>query len=73
MVTGKIIAPTLEPSRTEPEFVQHIARTVDLDPDGEWIFVLDGLNTHASECLVRFVAERCGLEEDLGKKVDAAF
>lgn len=72
VVTGKILAPTLESSRTEPEFVQHIARTVDLDPGGEWIFVLDGLNTHASECLVCFVAERCGLEEDLGKKVVAA-
>lgn len=68
VVTGQIISPTLEPTRTEPEFVQHIARTVDLDPLAEWTFVVDGLNTHLSESLVRFVAERCGLTEDLGKK-----
>lgn len=68
VVTGQIISPTLEPTRTEPEFVQHIARTVDLDPTAEWNFVVDGLNTHLSESLVRFVAERCGMTEDLGKK-----
>lgn len=71
VVTGRIVSPTLEATRTEPEFTEHIARTVALDPDGEWIFVVDGLNTHASECLVRFVAKCCGLNEDLGKK-DAA-
>lgn len=68
VVTGRIISPTLEATRTEPEFVEHIARTVALDPQGEWIFVVDGLNTHASESLVRFVAQQCGLQEDLGKK-----
>ena len=29
VVTGRIVSPTLEPTRTEPEFVQHIARTVN--------------------------------------------
>ena len=32
VVTGMILSPTLEPTRTEPEFVQHIARTVNIDP-----------------------------------------
>lgn len=68
VVTGRIVSPTLEATRTEPEFVEHIARTVALDPQAEWIFVVDGLNTHASEGLVRFVAKSCGLQEDLGKK-----
>ena len=68
VVTGEIVAPTLEATRTEPEFVQHIARTVDSDPAGEWIFVVDCLNTHASESLVKWVAEACGLADDLGKK-----
>lgn len=68
VVTGRIVSPTLEATRTEPEFVEHIARTVALDPQAEWIFVVDGLNTHASESLVRFVAQQCGLTEDLGKK-----
>ena len=71
VVTGMIVCPTLEATRTEPEFVGHIARTVDTDADAEWIFVVDCLNTHQSESLVNFVAERCGLPEDLGKKTSA--
>jgi transposase len=72
VVTGRIVSPTLEATRTEPEFVAHIARTVDLDPAGEWIFIVDNLNTHASESLVRWVAERCGVPDPLGKKTFAA-
>ena len=71
VVTGMIVCPTLEATRTEPEFVAHIARTVDTDPDAEWIFVVDRLNTHQSESLVKFVAERCGLPDALGKKATA--
>src|SRR3954447_16487912 len=72
VVTGAIISPTLEASRTEPEFVDHIARTVSIDPAGEWIFIVDNLNTHASEGLVVWAAERCGIEDPLGKKTFAA-
>lgn len=72
VVTGMIVCPTLEATRTEPEFVAHIARTVDTDPDAEWIFLVDRLNTHMSEGLVTFVAERCGLPDALGKKTNAA-
>ena len=73
VVTGKIVCPTLEATRTEPEFVAHIARTVDTDPTAEWIFVVDRLNTHMSEGLVKFVAERCGVPGALGKKTTAVF
>ena len=72
VVTGRIVAPTLAATRTEPEFVEHVARTLAADPAGEWALVVDGLNTHASEGLVRFVAERCGVAADLGKKGCAA-
>ncbi len=72
VVTGMIVCPTLEATRTEPEFVAHIARTVDTDPTGEWIFLVDRLNTHMSGSLVEFVAERCGLPDALGKKTTAA-
>ena len=41
VVTGQIVSPTLEPTRTEPEFVPHIARTVSSDTDGEWVIVVD--------------------------------
>lgn len=72
VVTGLIVCPTLEATRTEPEFVAHIGRTVDTDAAAEWIFVVDCLNTHMSESLVQFVAERCGLADALGKKAHAA-
>lgn len=39
-----------------------------MDPDATWIFVLDQLNTHKSEALVRLVAERCRIADDLGTK-----
>lgn len=71
VVTGTIVSPTLEATRTEPEFVQHIARTVSSDPTGEWVFVVDCLNTHMSESLVNWAAEQCGVLDPLGKKVFA--
>jgi transposase len=68
VVTGELIAPTLGPTRTEEDFVAHIERTIDLDPDARYVFVLDNLNIHCSAGLVELVARLCGLEEDLGKK-----
>ena len=72
IVTGEIVSPTLEGTRTEPQFVGHIERTVNTDPQANWVFVVDRLNTHVSESLVEWVAKQCGLEWDLGKKVSAA-
>jgi len=72
VVTGKIVGPTLEATRTEPEFVAHSERPVETDAEAEWIFVVDRLNTHMSESLVKFVAERCGVLDALGKKTTAA-
>ena len=72
VVTGMIVCPTLEATRTEPEFVAHITRTVDTDPTAEWVFVVDCLNTHLSESLVKFVAQRCGVPDALGKKTREA-
>jgi len=68
VVTGEVIVPTIGPTRTEEDLVGHIARTIDLDPDAPWVFVSDQLNTHKSEGLVRLVAERCGIDDALGKK-----
>ena len=68
VATGKAILPTIGPTRTEEDFAEHIARTIDSDPDAPWIFVLDQLNTHKSETLVRLVAERCSIKDDLGVK-----
>ena len=68
VTTGELIAPTIGPTRTELDFVEHIARTVATDPEAGWIFVVDNLNIHSSEMLVRFVARACGIEEPLGRK-----
>ena len=68
VVTGQLLAPTLGPTRTEPDFVRHVAQTVATDPQASWVFVVDNLNIHASEGLVRWVAATCGIEQDLGKK-----
>ena len=59
---------TIGPTRTEEDFVGHIDQTVAIDPNAAWIFVSDQLNTHKSEGLVRWVARRCGIAEDLGIK-----
>jgi transposase len=64
---GGIVAPSIGPTRTEQDFVAHIAQTVDSDPDARWIFITDRLNTHMSPELVKLVADRCGLKEALGK------
>jgi len=68
VVTGEIVSPTLEPTRTEQQFVEHLQRTVRADPDGAWTFVSDNLNTHVSEGLVHWVAKACDVTEDLGIK-----
>ena len=66
--TGQVLSPSLGPTRTEADFTAHIARTIDTDPEAVWLFVVDQLNTHQSESLVRLVAERCGITDDLGTK-----
>ena len=65
---GQVLAPSIGPTRTEDDFVQHIAQTVDTDPDAGWIFIVVQLNIHKSESLVRLVAQRCQIKVDLGIK-----
>jgi transposase len=68
VATGEVLEGTIGPTRTEDDFAAHIATTIDRDPRATWIFVLDQLNTHMSESLVRLAAERCQIVEDLGDK-----
>ena len=68
VVSGQVLQPSIGPSRTEVDFAAHIARTIDTDPDGMWVFITDQLNIHQSEALVRLIAERCGIEDELGVK-----
>jgi putative transposase len=69
VVTGEIIAPSDGPTRTEQDFLAHIQRTIATDPTASrWHVVVDNLDTHRSESLVRLVAADAGLEIDLGVK-----
>lgn len=69
VVTGEIIAPSDGPTRTEEDFLAHVQHTIATDPTvTRWHFVVDNLDIHRSESLVRFVAANSGLETDLGIK-----
>ncbi len=69
IATGQIISPTLSPTRTEADLVEHLTKTVATDPKGYWVFICDQLNVHQSASLVEFVKEQCQLDElDLGEK-----
>jgi transposase len=69
VVSGQIIAPSCGPTRTEQDFLAHVQSVVATDPAAtRWHIVCDNLNIHQSEALVRWVAERSGLDEELGIK-----
>jgi putative transposase len=69
IATGKIVEPTCSDTRTESDFVLHIRRIIETEPDvKKWNLIMDCLNTHQSESLVLLVAEKEGLDIDLGVK-----
>jgi hypothetical protein len=68
VATGKVVNPTMQPTRNEEDYVANIMRVVDTDPAGGWVFVQDNLSTHCTEGLVRMVAGKCGIDADLGVK-----
>jgi transposase len=68
VATGKVIFPTVQETRTEADFLKHIQDTVASDPQGEWIFVADQLNTHKSASLVEWIAKILAIDKDLGEK-----
>lgn len=56
-------------TRTEVDYLSHVQHLIESDPDAiKWHLVMDCLNTHQSESLVRFVAQTESLEIDLGVK-----
>ena len=69
VATGCIVEPSYGYTRTEEDFVNHIRRTVESDLSViRWHFVVDNLNTHQSESLVRYVADESDIAADLGVK-----
>jgi len=56
-------------TRTEEDFVGFIKHLIETNAGYDvYHFVSDQLNTHKSESLVRFVADFCKIDHDLGKK-----
>ena len=69
VATGRVDTPSCGPTRTEKDFAEHVRRTVATDPTTtKWHFVVDNLNTHQSEALVRYVAAESDLAVNLGVK-----
>ena len=69
VVEGQMITPTIRATRTNEDFVWHIFHTVQSDQDAGWVFVMDRLNIHSSEEVVRYVAELEDIDPaTLGKK-----
>ncbi len=68
IAAGQVLNPSLGATRNASNFADHIANTISSDPQAKWIFLVDQLNTHKSEELVRLVRECCGLDVELGIK-----
>lgn len=70
VASGMISNTSCGPTRNEADFAAHVLSTVAAEPNvSKWHFVVDNLDTHRSETLVRLVARASGLEEiDLGEK-----
>ena len=69
VVNGQLLCPTISQTRTESDLVKHVSTLVATDPNAGWVVVVDNLNVHCSESLVRFVAKQEGIDESsLGKK-----
>lgn len=69
VATGQVMWASVGQTRTETDYLAHIQQTLASDPEArKWHLIMDCLNTHQSESLVRYVAEVEGLEVDLGVK-----
>lgn len=66
VATGQIGLVSSGSTRTEVDYVNHIRRTVEADPSViKWHFIVDNLNIHQSESLVRYVAKESDIDETL--------
>jgi transposase len=70
VVTGEVIESTFGPTRNEADCLAHLQRLIASDPTTtKWQILMDNLNTHQSESLVRWIAEMEGISpEALGEK-----
>ena len=70
VVTGQLVAPTIDHHRTEADFLAHCQCLIASDPTAsKWHLIMDCLNIHQSESLVRWIADIEGVAFDsLGVK-----
>jgi len=69
VASGRVGQVSAGPTRNEEDFADHVRQTVEAHPGiVQWHFIVDNLNTHQSEALVRYVADESDLDLDLGVK-----
>jgi putative transposase len=67
--SGEVIHATVGERRTEGDYLTHVQQTIATAPTAtKWHLIMDCLNIHHSESLVRYVAAVEGLDLDLGIK-----
>jgi transposase len=62
VVLGQVVHHNVQKTRTNEDFANFIEQTIGSDPLGRWVFVLDNLNTHSGEPLVRLIARLEGID-----------
>jgi transposase len=70
VVSGQVIETSSGPTRNEEDALAHLQHLIESDPHAtKWHLVLDNLNIHQSESLVRWIAEREEIDQEaLGVK-----
>lgn len=61
VAAGQFLLPTIEETRNNEDFAKHLQRQIQTGPADGWVFVVDNLNTHCGEPLVRMVAKCLGV------------
>lgn len=62
--SGQIIESTIQATRNEQDYEKHIQNIINQNPDVERIMIMDQLNTHMSESMVKLVAKYCEIPMD---------
>jgi len=66
---GQIIEYAVQATRNEQDYEIHIQNIINQNPEASRIMIMDQLNTHMSESMVKLVARNCNIpEESLGVK-----
>jgi transposase len=66
VVGGQVIETSWGPTRNEEDALVHLQRLIESDPRAtKWHLMLDNLNIHQSASLVRWVAQREGIDPEM--------